>query len=74
MLGTRGIWEKGWKAAAVHSPISNKSHFDKDRWELYHVDEDRAEARNLADEHPERLQELITAWFEEADANFVLKR
>ena len=66
MLGTRGIWQDGWKAAALHAPISGKGHFDQDRWELYHVDEDRAEARNLADEHPEKLQELIAAWFEEA--------
>jgi arylsulfatase A-like enzyme len=72
MLGTRGIWQDGWKAAALHAPISGKGHFDQDRWELYHVDADRAEARNLADEHPEKLQELIAAWFEEAEANFVL--
>ena len=72
MLGTRGIWQEGWKAAALHAPISGKGHFDQDRWELYHVDSDRAEARNVADEHPEKLQELIDAWFEEAEANFVL--
>ena len=72
MLGTRGIWQDGWKAAAIHAPISGKGHFDQDAWELYHVDEDRSEARNLADQHPEKLQDLISAWFEEADANFVL--
>ena len=72
MLGTRGIWQDGWKAAALHAPISGKGHFDQDVWELYHVDEDRAEARNLADQYPEKLQELIDAWFEEAEANFVL--
>ena len=72
MLGTRGIWEDGWKASAVHAPISGKGHFDEDRWELYHVDSDRAESRNLAEEHPEKLQELIKVWFAEADANFVL--
>ena len=72
MLGTRGIWQEGWKAAALHAPISGKGHFDEDRWELYHVDSDRAEARNVADQHPEKLQELIDVWFEEAEANFVL--
>jgi len=30
MLGTRGIWEDGWLAAAVHPPISGKGHFDQD--------------------------------------------
>ena len=72
MLGTRGIWQDGWKAAALHAPISGKGHFDQDRWELYHVDADRAEAHNLADQHPEKLQELIDVWFAEAEANFVL--
>jgi arylsulfatase len=72
MLGTRGIWEDGWKAAALHAPFTNKGNFDQDRWELYHVDVDRSESTNLAKEHPEKLQALIKAWFEEADKNFVL--
>jgi arylsulfatase len=72
MLGTRGIWQGGWKAAALHAPISGVGHFDKDRWDLYHVDVDRSESKNLAEQHPEKLKELISAWFEEADKNFVL--
>ena len=42
MLGTRGIWQKGWKAAALHAPTSGVGHFNKDRWELYHVDAGRS--------------------------------
>ena len=72
MLGTRGIWQDGWKAAAVHSPISNKGNFGDDRWELYHVAEDRSESTDLAEQNPDKLKELIDAWFEEADNNFVL--
>jgi arylsulfatase len=72
MLGTRGLWENGWKASAIHAPTSGKGHFDKDVWELYHVDVDRAEAKDLAKEHPEKLEALIKAWFEEADKNLVL--
>jgi arylsulfatase len=72
MLGTRGIWEDGWKASTLHTPTSGAGHFDEDEWELYHVDEDRSESRNLADEEPERLKALVDAWFEEADDNFVL--
>ncbi|GJM29838.1 MAG: putative arylsulfatase AtsA [Cyclobacteriaceae bacterium] len=72
MLGTRGIWKDGWKAAAVHAPISGKGHFDQDEWELYNVAEDRSESNNLAQENPEKLQELIDAWFEEAEKNKVL--
>src|SRR5215468_8481075 len=72
MVGTRGIWQDGWKAAALHAPISGVGHFDQDKWELYHVDEDRSESKNLAGKHPDKLKELIAAWFEEADKNFVL--
>jgi Sulfatase len=65
--GTRGIWQDGWKAAATHAPLNNKGHFDQDEWELYHVDEDRSESRNVADQYPEKVQELVAAWFEEAE-------
>ncbi len=72
MLGTRGIWKDGWKAAAIHAPLTGHGRFDEDRWELYHVDADRSESKDLAAEHPEKLQELIDAWFEEAERNNVL--
>jgi len=72
MLGTRAIWENGWKAVSLHAPTCGKGHFDKDVWELYHVDVDRAESKNLAKEHPEKLEALIKAWFEEAEKNLVL--
>ncbi len=72
MLGTRGMWEDGWKAVAVHAPLSGKGHFDKDPWQLYHVDKDRSESKDVAKEHPEKLQALIKTWFDEAEKNRVL--
>jgi arylsulfatase A-like enzyme len=72
MLGTRAMWEDGWKAVALHAPITGRGHFDKDVWELYHTDVDPAESKNLAKENPDKLQALIKAWFEEADKNLVL--
>ncbi len=72
MLGTRGIWADGWKAAALHAPLTGHGRFDEDVWELYHVDEDRSESRDLAQDHPGKLQELIAIWFEEAERNMVL--
>jgi arylsulfatase A-like enzyme len=72
MLGTRGMWEDGWKAVAVHAPLSGKGKFDTDPWELYHVDEDRSESKDLAKQNPEKLQALIKTWFDEADKNLVL--
>jgi arylsulfatase len=72
MLGTRGIWEDGWLAAALHAPLTGKGHFDQDNWELYHVDVDRSESKDLAKENPEKLKALVAAWFEEAEKNMVL--
>lgn len=72
MLGTRGIWKDGWKAAAVHAPLTGKGNFDEDEWELYNLEEDRSESNNLAEENPEKLKELIDAWFAEAKKNNVL--
>ena len=72
MLGTRGIWQDGWKAVALHVPITGRGKFDEDKWELYNVAEDRSESTNLAEQNPDKLKELIDAWFEEAKNNFVL--
>jgi arylsulfatase len=72
MLGTRGIWEDGWLASAVHAPLTGKGNFDQDQWQLYHVAVDRSEAVDLAKKYPEKLQALIAAWNEEAAKNLVL--
>lgn len=72
MLGSRGIWKDGWKAAAIHAPLTGKGDFEGDEWELYHVAEDRSESRNLAAEQPEKLRELVDAWYAEAEKNNVL--
>lgn len=72
MLGTRAIWQDGWKAVAVHSPLTSKGDFDNDKWELFHVDVDRAESKNLANENPAKLESLKKLWFEEASKNFAL--
>jgi arylsulfatase len=72
MFGQRGIWHDGWKAVTEHGPISGISNFDQDKWQLFHTDVDRAEARDIAAEHPEKVEELVALWFEEAKANNVL--
>jgi arylsulfatase len=56
----------------MHVPITGQGSFDKDVWELYHVDQDRSESKNLAAQYPEKLQALKDAWFDEADKNLVL--
>jgi arylsulfatase A-like enzyme len=66
ILGSRGIWHKGWKAVTDHGPLSGLGSFDKDRWSLFHTDEDRAEAHDVADQFPEKVKEMSALWLEEA--------
>jgi len=71
MFGNRAIWADGWKAVTLHAnrmpwETNVVLPFDQDEWELYHVDEDFSEATNLAAQHPEKLQELIRIFDEEA--------
>ena len=51
---------------------SGKGHFDQDRWQLFHTDEDRSEAHDLAEQHPEKVKELVDLWFAEAEKYDVL--
>ncbi len=62
MLGTRGIWYEGWHACTVHPATSGWGNFDKDRWELFNLDEDRSQTKDLADQYPEKLEELKNIW------------
>ena len=62
--GNRGIWKDGWKAVANH--VDSPS-FDDDVWELYHVDEDFCETKDLAQVYPEKLKELVDLWWQEAE-------
>jgi arylsulfatase len=66
MLGSRGIWHKGWKAVTEHGPTSGLGKFDEDRWQLFHTDEDRSEAHDVAEQFPDRVEELQRIWLEEA--------
>ena len=67
MLGTRGIWHDGWFANTVHAASpAGWSHFDQDRWELFHIASDRSQCHDLAAEQPEKLEELKKLWFAEA--------
>jgi arylsulfatase len=73
MIGTRGIWHKGWKASTEHGPLpSDIGNFDKDRWQLFHTDADRSEAKDLAEKYPKRVKELAALWLSEAKKNNVL--
>ncbi len=66
MLGTRGIWHNGWHASTVHPAVAGWSNFAKDRWELYHLASDRNQLHDLAEQHPDKLEQLKNLWFYEA--------
>ncbi len=78
MNGQRALWHDGWKAVTHHEPelapmlvlfgdAASVTDFDADRWELYHLDEDWNETRDLADAEPERLRSMIELWWQEAE-------
>ncbi len=66
MLGSRGIWHKGWKANTVHPTIANWGNFNQDKWALYNVAEDRSEVHDLSGQYPEKLEALKMLWYHEA--------
>ena len=72
MLGSRGIYHRGWKAVTFKSlgtapgPTKFDTPFDEDVWELFNVHEDPSETRNLADDEPERVAALVDLWWEQA--------
>jgi arylsulfatase len=72
LFGTRGLWKDGWMASSLHSPFSNTGDYEKDKWQLFHVAEDRAQSKDLAAQYPDKLKELIAVYFDEAEKNFVL--
>jgi len=71
MAGNQGIYSDGWMASALWSepwvpePSADKDILNLD-WELYHIDDDFSQAVNLADQMPEKLQEMKTLFFAEA--------
>ena len=67
MGGTRAIWYQVWKAAAISPAAPDMwANYAAQRWELFNTDEDPSECHDLAEQEPERLQELIQLWWAQA--------
>ena len=69
MFCNRGIYDKGWTAVTRHSTpwvIVDLPPFADDTWELYDTNTDWSQARDLAAEMPEKLDELKALFMEEA--------
>ncbi len=78
--GSRGIYHDGWYACTFGPLIpwlpggnSNLKAWDanKDRWELYDLTKDYSQMHDLADQNPEKVEELKKLFLEEAEKNKV---
>ena len=81
MFGHRAIDHDGWRAVCPWPGPSfaesgrsfgalitarDLTDLDAHHWELYHVAADPAENHNVADQHPDKLIEMIAQWYVEA--------
>jgi arylsulfatase len=74
--GGRAIYKDGWKAAVYHprgffgtgesDPHFSPPPFEKDKWELYNLQQDWNETNNLAAQYPQKLEELKALFDKEA--------
>jgi arylsulfatase len=69
LRGNRAIWHNGWKAVTVRARSGN---FDEDRWLLFDLNTDPAEAIDVAGKHPDRVRAMQALWWEEAARQGVL--
>jgi len=71
VVGVRGVYDDGWIASTYHNKYSWQASevpaFADDRWELYNVEKDFSQAEDLAEKHPEKLEELKKLFLVEAE-------
>ncbi|RKF17639.1 arylsulfatase [Altericroceibacterium spongiae] len=63
MRGNRAITQGKWRDYAIHKRDDD---FANDEWHLYNTETDFAEAHDLAETYPEKLEEMKRLWWEEA--------
>ncbi|WP_083631268.1 arylsulfatase [Labilibacter marinus] len=81
IMASRGIYHDGWFASTFGPRIPwlpglpegfNTWSPDNDKWELYNLEEDWSQANDLADENPEKLQQMKDIFLMEATKNNAL--
>jgi len=76
MFVNRGMYKDGWWAASLAfepwDPVRGEFDPLKAKWELYNLDEDFSQAKDLAADNPDKLEELKALWWAEASANKAL--
>lgn len=63
LRGHRAITQGKWRAIAMHRFGTD---YANDRWWLFDVDADYAEAKDLSKVYPDKLRELQELWWQEA--------
>ena len=79
ILGSRGVYNDGWFAGTFgpRAPWSTDMtgiinwEPEKDEWELYNLNNDYAQSKNLAKENPKKLAEMKALFEKEATDNLV---
>ena len=75
MFGNRAIYHEGWFARTLHRApweATEMQPLTSDVWDLYDAKADFSLANNLADQHPEKLEELKALFMSEASRYNVL--
>jgi len=72
MFGCRAIRHEQWKAVVYHPIQVDRPPLEDDTWELYDIEADPSETRDLAAERPEVLAEMVDRWWAEAEQHNVL--
>ncbi len=73
VYGHRAMYHRGWMASAFHQRLPwsvgvavPPTPMEDDRWELYHLDTDYSQSKDLAETHPQKLAELQAMFREDA--------
>jgi arylsulfatase len=66
----RGIYQEGWMASALSfvpwQAVRTGFDPDKQKWELYNVNDDFSQASDLASQNPQKLRQLEDLWWVQA--------
>lgn len=76
MTGKKGLYHNGWFLSGedgrlVWEPLGPDGARPEVNWTLYHLDKDFSQSRDVAAQHPDRLQAMQELWREEARRNNV---
>ncbi|HJZ54678.1 MAG TPA: arylsulfatase, partial [Gemmataceae bacterium] len=70
MFGNRAVYSDGWIATCRHGRLpwenAGSYDFDKDVWQLYHLEADFSEFTDLSAQNPQKLRELQDQFWIEA--------